>query len=132
MCNIILHSHLIYVNNFISLSNDSGWKKQSRCAGSVLSEWGQEHEWMPRYWMSVHGTNGQELYSSFCPMANTPHSRVNTKITWPSRTKIKNTKPNMITSPCLVHLSPQHFICYQKLSLFFSNLISIERASPRW
>lgn len=62
--------NFIQVNNFISLSSDSGW----RGAGSVLNEQSQQYEWMSRYCQSVHGTTGQELYSSFCPVANIPHS----------------------------------------------------------
>lgn len=59
---------------------------------------------------------------SFCLLAKTnPHSNVTTKIFWPSGTKIKNIKPNMIISPFFgwsqslaFHILPQVITIFQR------------------
>jgi len=118
---------LLEINNFVSLSSDSGWKNNQHV--------------VDQYWMSGvrnmnQHTDTEWVFTGLWVWNATAHSvlwpilpTAVTTITWPSRRKIKNTKPVTIFSPCLVHLSPQHLIRYQKLLLFFSNLISIERAS---
>lgn len=58
---------------------------------------------------------------------------VTTKITWPSRAKIKPTNLSTIISPCFSpspSQSPIFHMLPEVITFFFSNLISIEEANP--